>query len=57
MFGARAGEPELVTMAIVAAWKLNEYGEFPSADTFFWTHYGYTYYQDYNQDQIEEQWK
>jgi hypothetical protein len=53
MWGAAVGEPEIVSYGIAAAWKLWEYGSWPSDDTFYWLDYGYDYYNwwEENQDQ------
>lgn len=34
-----------------AAWKLWEYGDWPSPDTFFWLDYGYDHYNQWEESQ------
>ena len=57
MYGAAAGEPKIVSKAIVATWKLWEYGELPwqvSEDTWFWLDYGYEYYPRWLEEQKQK---
>lgn len=51
MWGAAVGEPEIVSYGIAATWKLWEYGDWPSDDTFFWLDYGYDYYNQWKENQ------